>query len=116
MIRNLNDVSRERKIGETQMSFTKAITVKQFLSLKIKPTNLYVKVGCSMEVCEGTIEIKNGFAEVRDVGRAGGEPSGIWWVGTKNAGGLGLCVHENRFLYKKEKSNNSLNPTTKEPE
>ncbi len=83
--------------------FTKTMTVKEFLSLKSKPKNLYIEVGCSMDVCEGNVKMDDGFLEVRDIGRAGGEPSGIWWVSTKNAGGLGICVHENRFLYKKGK-------------
>ena len=82
--------------------FIKAMTVKEFLSADPRPENLYVKASCSMEICEGNIRSDNGFLEVRDIGRAGGEPSGIWWVSTKNARGAAVCVHENNFLYKRE--------------
>ena len=78
----------------------KAMTIKEYLSLKKKPDNLYIGTGCSMEICEGKYKTGNGFLEIVSIGRAGGEPSGIWWVHTME--GPSICQHEDRFLYKEE--------------
>jgi len=81
--------------------FVPAITIKDYLALKPRPEGLYIKAGCSMENCEGNSNI--GFLAVRNIGRAGGEPPGIWNAFAKDAGGLALCVYEDDFLYKKRK-------------
>ena len=88
-----------------ESSFVKAMTVKKFLSLTPKPKNLYVQANCSMEICSGSIERPgSGFLRVTSVFRPGGECPQIWWVGTADTGGLDICVHEDRFLYRKKEN------------